>query len=88
MHTIALDRVPDALVEGLPGHVNELPRFGADGTTGVGSGTIAMKTLIERPHVHRHDIPFFQGVMPRNSVDNRAVDADARACRVAAVVQE
>ena len=88
LHTHALFGEPDALEEGLPGHVNELLRFGADAAAGIGCCTIAMKSLVVRAHVHRHDVPVFQDVMSRNPVDDRAVDADARAGRIAAVVQE
>ena len=66
MHAIALVGLSNAFKEGLPGHINELLRFGADGTTGKGCRTIAMKTLIVRAHVHRNNVPFLQGVMPRN----------------------
>jgi hypothetical protein len=88
LHTHALFCEPDTLEEGLPGHVNELLRFGADAAAGIGCSAIAMKSLKVRAHVHRHDVPVFQDVMSRNPVDDRAVDADARAGRIAAVVQE
>ena len=46
LHTHALFGEPDALEEGLPGHVNELLRFGADAAAGIGCCTIAMKSLV------------------------------------------
>ena len=88
MHALTLACLCNAFKKGLLRHVNEPARFGADGTTGKGCRAIAMKTLIVRAHIHRNDVPFLQGVMTRNSVDNRAVNADARACRVAVVIQE
>ena len=88
MHSFTLGGEFHAFKEGLNRHINELLSFGADGTTGKGCCTIAMKTLIERAHIHRHDIPFLQDITIRNSVDHSAVDADTRACREAVVAEE
>src|SRR5699024_834859 len=88
LHAVALADHPQPFKEGLGGHVNELLRFGADGTTGKGLSTVSMKSLIVRAHVHRHDVPFLQDSSVGNAVDHHIVDADARACREAAVIQE
>ena len=88
LHPIALFCPGNALIEALPGNVDKTLGFGADGTTGIGSCTITMESLVKRPHVHGHDVPFLQDVAIRNSVDHGAVDADAYAGGIAVVVQE
>ncbi len=67
-------RKADALEKALLCDVDKPLGVGTDRAAGKGCCAIAMLALVERAYVHRHNVPVFQNVIIRNSVDHCTID--------------
>ncbi|MBA7686834.1 hypothetical protein ES703_95293 [subsurface metagenome] len=70
-------------VKAFPGPGQKLPAGLVNLADRKGAGMITIVALLPRPHIDSHNLPFLQGSIVRNTVDNLILDGNTQGGRIA-----